>query len=67
MFRKSSKKFLNLWSDGAMATILTFGPFRLDADAKILFRGSDPLPVGKRAVSLLRVLVERAGEFLRTR
>jgi class 3 adenylate cyclase/DNA-binding winged helix-turn-helix (wHTH) protein/tetratricopeptide (TPR) repeat protein len=38
-----------------------FGPFRLDADAEILFRGSDPLPVGKRAVALLRVLVERAG------
>src|SRR5215510_8867520 len=38
-----------------------FGPFRLDANAEILFRGSDPLPVGKRAVVLLRVLVERAG------
>ena len=38
-----------------------FGPFRLDAEAEILFRGSDPLPVGKRAVALLRVLVERAG------
>jgi len=42
-------------------TIHAFGPFRLDADAEILFRGSDPLPVGKRAVALLRVLVERAG------
>jgi len=38
-----------------------FGPFRLDANAEILFRGSDPLPVGKRAVAVLRVLVERAG------
>src|SRR5215468_1761265 len=28
-----------------------FGPFRLDANAEILFRGSDPLPVGKRAVA----------------
>ena len=44
-----------------MATIHAFGPFRLDADAEILFRGSDPLPVGKRAVAVLRVLVERAG------
>src|SRR6516162_4615012 len=44
-----------------MATIHAFGPFRLDADAEILFRGSDPLPVGKRAVVLLRVLVERGG------
>jgi TolB-like protein len=42
-------------------TILVFGPFRLDADAEILFRGSEPLPVGKRAVALLRVLVEGAG------
>src|SRR5215467_10557693 len=38
-----------------------FGPFRLDANAEILFRGSEPLPVGKRAVAVLRVLVERAG------
>jgi DNA-binding winged helix-turn-helix (wHTH) protein/tetratricopeptide (TPR) repeat protein/ABC-type transport system involved in cytochrome c biogenesis ATPase subunit len=45
----------------AMATIHAFGPFRLDADAEILFRGSEPLPVGKRAVALLRVLVERVG------
>jgi DNA-binding winged helix-turn-helix (wHTH) protein len=44
-----------------MATIYAFGPFRLDADAEILFRGSEPLQVGKRAVVLLRVLVERAG------
>ena len=44
-----------------MAMIHAFGPFRLDADAEILFRGSDPLPVGKRAVAVLRVLVERAG------
>jgi DNA-binding winged helix-turn-helix (wHTH) protein len=42
-------------------TIHAFGPFRLDADAEILFRGSEPLPVGKRAVALLRVLVEGAG------
>ena len=42
-------------------TIHAFGPFRLDADGEILFHGSEPLPVGKRAVALLRVLVERAG------
>jgi adenylate cyclase len=44
-----------------MATIYAFGPFQLDADAETLFRGSEPLPVGKRAVALLRALVERAG------
>jgi DNA-binding winged helix-turn-helix (wHTH) protein len=44
-----------------MPIIHTFGPFRLDARAGILFRGADPLPLGQRAVSLLRVLVERSG------
>jgi TolB-like protein len=45
-----------------MATIRTFGEFRLDADAEILFRGTEPVALGQRAVALLRVLVERAGE-----
>lgn len=43
-----------------MSTIY-LGPFRLDADAKILFRGAEPLPVGRRAVALLCALVERPG------
>src|SRR5215813_4198142 len=37
------------------------GPFRLDAEAEILFRNGEPLPIGRRPVALLRVLVERAG------
>src|SRR3982074_3326553 len=44
-----------------MATIHSFGPFRLDADAEILFRGTEPTVLGQRAVALLRLLVERAG------
>jgi TolB-like protein/Tfp pilus assembly protein PilF len=44
-----------------MATIHTFGPFRLDADAEILFRGAEPTVLGQRAVALLRLLLERAG------
>ena len=44
-----------------MATIHAFGPFRLDADAETLFRDSEPLPLSKRAVGLLRALIERAG------
>jgi len=40
------------------------GPFRLDSSAEILFRGAAPVPLGQRAVALLRVLVERAGEPL---
>jgi DNA-binding winged helix-turn-helix (wHTH) protein len=45
-----------------MATILTFGPFRLDVDAGILFHGREPTPLGRRAVVLLALLVARAGE-----
>jgi len=44
-----------------MATIHAFGPFRLDADAEILFRGAVPTVLGQRAVALLRLLLERAG------
>jgi len=44
-----------------MATIHAFGPFRLDADAEILFRGAAPTVLGQRAVALLRLLLERAG------
>lgn len=42
-------------------TIHAFGPFRLDSEAEILFRGSEALPLGRRAVALLRALVERSG------
>jgi TolB-like protein len=45
-----------------MATIHTFGPFRLDAEAEILFCGAEPTVLGQRAVALLRVLLERPGE-----
>jgi DNA-binding winged helix-turn-helix (wHTH) protein len=39
----------------------TFGPFRLDSEAAILFRRGEPVALGPRAVGLLRVLVERSG------
>jgi TolB-like protein len=45
-----------------MATILEFGPLRLDTDAGILFRGTEPTMLGQRAVGLLRLLLTRAGE-----
>ena len=38
-----------------MATIHEFGPYRLDPDAEMLFRQSEPVVLG------LRLLVERAG------
>jgi TolB-like protein len=44
-----------------MATILEFGPFRLDADAGILFHGAEPTALGRRAVALLALLVRQAG------
>jgi adenylate cyclase len=44
-----------------MPTIRAFGPFRLDISAEILFRGAEPLPVGRRALALLRALIERPG------
>src|SRR5262249_36942857 len=44
-----------------MAATYILGPFRLDAEAKILFRGAEPVALGQRAVALLRVLVERPG------
>ena len=37
----------------------TFGPFRLDTEAAILFCRGEPVSLGPRAVGLLRVLVER--------
>jgi hypothetical protein len=58
------KKFQNvseLRSNRAMVAIRTFGPFRLDASARILFRGSEPVPLGRRAVALLHALVVRQG------
>ena len=44
-----------------MAASYTFGPFRIDISAEILLRGAEPVPVGRRAVALLRVLIERPG------
>jgi len=44
-----------------MATAYEFGPFRLDADAEILFRDAQPIVLGQRAVALLRLLLEHAG------
>jgi TolB-like protein len=45
-----------------MAAIHEFGPFRLDVTTEMLFRGTEPIVLGQRAVTLLRLLVERAGE-----
>jgi TolB-like protein len=44
-----------------MTAIYTFGPFRLDGAAGILFRVTEPVALGRRAVALLQALVENAG------
>src|SRR5215467_8320385 len=44
-----------------MAATYILGPFRLDAETDTLFRGGEPVSLGQRAVSLLRVLVEQRG------
>src|SRR5215469_16054107 len=44
--------------------IYGLGPFRLDTQHDLLFRGEEPLPLGGRAVALLRTLVERRGALV---
>src|SRR6185295_17049322 len=44
-----------------MTKIHVLGPFRLDAEAEIFFCGAERATLGRRAVALLRVLVERPG------
>ena len=45
-----------------MTAIYTFGPFRLDVAAGILFRGPEPVALGRRAIALLQILVEGGGK-----
>lgn len=42
-----------------MMPIHALGPFRLDTQAHLLLRDSVPAPLGRRAIALLRTLVER--------
>ena len=44
-----------------MTAINSFGPFRLDVAAGMLFRGAEPVALGQRAIALLRVLIEEPG------
>ena len=44
-----------------MAASYAFGSFRLDPEAEILFRGAEPVPLGRRAVALLHALMVRPG------
>jgi adenylate cyclase len=44
-----------------MGTAYALGPFRLDTQSDLLCRGTEPAALGRRAIGLLRVLVERRG------
>jgi DNA-binding winged helix-turn-helix (wHTH) protein/predicted ATPase len=44
--------------------IYALGPFRLDTLNNALFRGSEPVPLGRRAVALLRALIEHPGALV---
>ena len=43
---------------------LTFGPFRLIPSLRLLLEGDTPLHVGNRALTILQILVERAGKVV---
>jgi class 3 adenylate cyclase len=47
-----------------MGAIYALGPFRLDAHNEVLLRGTEPVALGRRAVALLRALVERRGALV---
>src|ERR1700691_2935791 len=55
------RKGFRIGHEAAMTTVYTFGPFRLDVAAEILFRRAEPIALGQRAVALLHVLVQEAG------
>jgi predicted ATPase/class 3 adenylate cyclase len=44
--------------------IHALGPFRLDTEEGLLFRGRAPVALGRRAIALLRILVERPGALV---
>src|SRR5215467_1687942 len=44
-----------------MGTAYALGPFRLDTQSDVLWRGTEPAALGRRAIALLRALVERRG------
>src|SRR5262249_54315429 len=58
-FRKFSERECR-----TIPTIYAFGSFRLDVQGETLFRDTEPIALSKRAVALLRILVERAGALV---
>ena len=56
----------NLAKDGAHRSY-AFGPFRLVPERQVLLREGEPVRIGGRALDILTVLVERAGETVSKR
>jgi len=50
--------------DRAVPTEISFGPFRLLPTQFLLLEGDKALPLGSRALEILTVLLERAGELV---
>jgi eukaryotic-like serine/threonine-protein kinase len=44
--------------------LLEFGPYRVDAEHRLLLRGHDAVPLSPKAFDLLLVLLERSGEVV---
>ena len=44
--------------------VLSFGPFSLIAAERLLKRADEPIPLGGRALDILIVLTQRAGEVV---
>jgi DNA-binding winged helix-turn-helix (wHTH) protein len=49
---------------GAAPTEISFGPFRLLLSQFLLLEGDTPVSVGSRALEILAVLLDRAGELV---
>ena len=49
-------------SVASVERVISFGPFRLHPERRLLLEGSRPLRLGTRALEILIALVERAGE-----
>src|SRR5580700_7276706 len=43
---------------------IALGPFRLDPRNDLLLRGTEPVALGKRAILVLRALIERPGALV---
>ena len=47
-----------------MQETYALGPFRVETGNKLLFHGSEPVRLGRRAIALLLALVERPGALV---